>query len=122
MHISIIISIEAQAVVGSKFGKTSRFVRLSDVQCSGTESKLADCTATNVDQSSDSVDVAGVVCTRPSPMTSSTSTRIKATTPTPTSDRPTTDAINQLSAQVPLFAVVGIFAVILIVGLIVIIM
>ena len=122
MHISIIISIEAQAVVGSKFGKTSRFVRLSDVQCSGTESKLADCTATNVDQSSDSVDVAGVVCTRPSrPMTSSTSTRVKATTPTPTSDRPPTD-VGSLSAQVPLFAVVGIFAVILIVGLIVIIM
>ena len=121
MHISIIISIEAQAVVGSKFGKTSRFVRLSDVQCSGTESKLADCTATNVDQSSDSIDVAGVVCTRPSPMTPSTSTPVKATTPTPTSDRPTADASN-LSAQVPLFAVVGIFAVILIVGLIVIIM
>ena len=57
-------------MVDSRFGKPSRFVHLSNVQCSGEESKLADCTDSFSQQDSttivDHIDVAGVICINPS--------------------------------------------------------
>ena len=51
----------------SRFGKPSSFVHLSNVQCSGTEEKLSNCSATTIPAGSDIVEhvnVAGVICKR----------------------------------------------------------
>ena len=38
-----IITIAGEAIFGSKFGKTNRSVRYSNVNCYGNEKRLADC-------------------------------------------------------------------------------
>ena len=109
----------ASAVVDSRFGKPSSFVHLTDVQCSGSEDALADCTATAITQGSsslvDHINVAGVVC-----MSAVSSTSVS----TMSNPRPSTitDTQSDLEIQLPLIVVVGVMAVLLVFGLVVIIL
>ena len=112
-------------MVDSRFGKPSNFVHLSDVQCTGEESKLSDCVSesfTQQDSTSivDHIDVAGVICAVSS---NSVSTGRSTTTGPTRTTAPTapTEGISQ-SIQIPLYGVIGAMAVLLVVGLIVIIM
>ena len=106
-------------MVDSRFGKPSSFVHLTNVQCSGSEGALADCTATTITQGSsslvDHINVAGVVC-----MSTVSSTSVS----TMSNPRPTANSGTQsdLEMQLPLIVVVGVMAVLLVVGLVVIIL
>ena len=113
-------------MVDSRFGKPSRFVHLSNVQCSGEESKLADCTTDSFSQQDsttivDHIDVAGVICINPS-NTAVPTRQSMATMPTRSSTTaPTADQRFQ-TVQLTLYGVIGVMAVLLVVGLLVIIM
>ena len=97
----------SKAVVDSRFGKPSRFVHLSNVQCSGEESKLADCTTDSFSQQDstivDHIDVAGVICINPS-NTAVPTRQSTATIPTRSS---TTDQSFQ-TVQLTLYGVIGV--------------
>ena len=108
-------------MVDSRFGKPSRFVHLSNVQCSGEESKLANCTTDSFSQQDsttivDHIDVAGVICINPS-NTAVPTKQSTATIPTITSSTDSTDHSLQT-----LHGVIGFMAVLLVAGLLVIIM
>ena len=106
-------------MVDSRFGKPSSFVHLTNVQCSGTEGALANCTASTISQGSsslvDHINVAGVVC-----MSAASSTSVS----TMANPRPSTvsSTLGGLEMQLPLFIVVGVMAVLLVAGLLVIIL
>ena len=101
-------------MVDSRFGKPSKFVHLSNVLCSGQETKLADCTIESFSlQDStkivDHINVAGVVC-----VVQSSTTR-RSMMPTRSTAPP------DQSVQV-LHGVVGFMAVLLAAGILLFIM
>ena len=112
-------------MVDSTFGKPSKFVHLSNVGCSGDEARLVNCTARTVTQENsnivDHVDIAGVICLSrpavptPTPASSSNARLAITTTPDVAQSAP-------IPVEIPLFAVLGVMAMLYIIGLLIIVM